>query len=71
MSTKIVEDDFFASPFTGRVYRVRKIHLNSVVIEEVGNEKRQLLTEKGTIVHFYEKVIEQHIPNFLAEERKS
>ena len=40
-------------------------------MEEVGNESRQLLTEKGTIGNFYEKVIEQHIPNFLAEERKS
>ncbi len=50
---------------------VKKINMNSVLMEEVGNESRQLLTEKGTIGHFYEKVIEQHIPDFLAEERKS
>jgi len=40
-------------------------------MEEVGNERRQLLTEKGTIVTLYEKVIENHILDFLVEERKS
>jgi len=71
MSTEIVEGELFASPFTRKVYKVKKIHVNSVLMEEVGNERRQLLTEKGAIVHFYEKVIEQHIPDFLVEERKS
>ncbi|NWF92895.1 MAG: hypothetical protein HXY46_08255 [Syntrophaceae bacterium] len=71
MSNKIVEGKLFVSPFTGKVYKVKKIHMNSVVMEEVENESRQLLTEKGTIGNFCEKVIEQHIPDFLFEERKS
>ena len=71
MTNKIVEGELFTSPFTRKVYKVKKIHVNFVLMEEVGNESRQLLTEKGTIVHFYEKVIEHHIPDFLVEERKS
>ena len=56
MSTEIVEGELFVNPFTGKVYKVKKIHVNSVLMEEVGNESRQLLTEKGTIGNFYEKV---------------
>jgi hypothetical protein len=52
MTNKIIEGELFASPFTRKVYKVKKIHVNFVLMEEVGNESRQLLTEKGTIRNF-------------------
>ncbi len=53
---KIREGDRFRSPFTKKVMQVRKIHMDSAVLEEVGNPDHEVITETGAILSLYERV---------------
>ena len=53
---KIREGDRFRSPFTKKIMQVRKIYMNSAVLEEVGNPDHEVITEMGAIRSLYERV---------------
>ncbi len=41
---------------------VKKIYMNSVLLEEVENENHLVITEIGTVVSLYEKVEKRQCP---------
>lgn len=53
---KIREGDRFRSPFTKKIMQVRKIYMNSAVLEEVENPDHEVITETGAILSLYERV---------------
>lgn len=55
MVRRIAKGDQFKSPFTGKIFEVKKVVMDSVLLEEVGNEDRKIITETGTIISLYEK----------------
>ncbi len=59
MRRRIAEGDKFKSPFTGSVFRVKKIYQDRVHFEEIVNENHQLISEAGAVVSLYEKVDER------------
>ncbi len=59
MFSKIIEGDKFKSPFTGRILKIKKIHSNTVLLEDVEDNDRQLITEIVTLGSFYQKVDNQ------------
>lgn len=69
MLSKITEGDRFKSPFTGIIFEVRRIHTNTVLLEDVKGNEHQLITEIVTLGTFYQKVGNQN-PNFLAVEKR-
>ena len=71
MLSKIAEGDKLKSLFTDRVFQVKEICVNSVILEDVGDQNHRLITELATVLSLYEKV-EKDIPtDFLAEKFKS
>ena len=56
MLRRMIEGAKFKSPFTGSIFEVKKIYMNSVLLEEVENENHLVITEIGTAVSLYEKV---------------
>jgi len=59
MFSRIVEGEMFMSPFTGTVFKVKTIHTNTVLLEDVEDEDHQVITEIATVVSFYQKVDKQ------------
>ena len=56
MLSKIIEGDRFKSPFTGTIFEVKKIHTNTVLLEDVGDKGCELIKEINTLGSFYQKV---------------
>ena len=59
MFSKIIEGDKFKSPFTGRILKIKKIHSNAALLEDVEDNDRQLITEIVTLGSFHQKVDKQ------------
>lgn len=58
MLRKIIEGDRFKSPFTGTLFEVKRIHTNTVLLEDVEDNDHQLITEIVMLRSFYQKVDE-------------
>ena len=59
MFSKIIEGDKFKSPFTGRVFKIKKIYSNAALLEDVEDNDHQPITEIVTLGGFYQKVDKQ------------
>ena len=55
MLSKIIEGDKFKSPFTGAIFKVKKVYTNTALLEDVENKEHWLITEIATVVSFYQK----------------
>ncbi len=56
MLSRIIEGERFKSPFSERVFKVKKIHTNTVLLGDVRDKDHQLITEIVTLGSFYQKV---------------
>ncbi len=56
MLSRIVEGDRFKSPFSETIFQVKKIFTNTVLLEDIGDQDHQLITEMFTLGSFYQKV---------------
>lgn len=56
MLSRIIEGDKFKSPFSEAIFEVRKVHTNTVLLEDVKDNHHQLITEIATLGSFYQKV---------------
>ena len=67
---KIREGDRFRSPFTKKIMQVRKIYMNSAVLEEVENPDHEVITERGAILSLYERVEDRSLDSTVRREEK-
>jgi len=55
MLSKIIEGDKFKSPFSGTIFKVKKVYTNTALLEDVEDKERWLITEIATVVSFYQR----------------
>ncbi len=56
MFGRIVEGGKVKSPFAETIFKVKKIYVNTALLEDIEDEDHQMITEVATIVSLYQKV---------------
>lgn len=55
MLSKIIEGDKFKSPFSEKIFKVKKVYTNTALLEDVEEKGHWLITEIATVVSFYQR----------------